>query len=378
MRYLIAIAMLVVLLPPESVAQQTPVDAGEFPPGWWAIPKTSTRLKVGGYVKFDLIHDFKPIGSPDFFDVSKIPTDGSVGKTTHLNAKEARINLDVKTPSKVGELRMFVEGDFYGANGTLRLRHAYVEIGDWLLAGQTWSNFMDENTIPGTLDFEKPGAYVFTRLPIVRFKKNLAEGSYVSLALEQPNSSSVVPAEPGKFENPVPDLTLRFRHSKPWGHVQASAFGALVRYRFSAGGTDEVQAFGVNLSGQFNVAGKDKLTYQAAYGPGLGRYRGLLTAALDENGNLEAITEMGITISYQHQWNESFSSLVVFNRGVAENTAGQGPNAIHAEHYGAGNLLWHFAPNAFAGVEFLTGLREDVDGAKGTANRLQFSVKYGL
>jgi hypothetical protein len=377
MKYHFLGAVAAVLFAYDSLAQTMP-DAAELPPGWWTIPKTSTRLKLGGYVKFDMIHDFKPIGSPDFFDVSKIPVDGSEGQTTHFNAKEARINLDARTTSKVGELRMFVEGDFYGANGTFRLRHAYAEIGDWFLAGQTWSNFMDENIIPATLDFEKPAAYAFARLPIVRLKKNLSDGAYVSVALEQPTTNAQAPAQAGKFENPIPDLTLRYRLTKSWGHVQVSGFAAFVKYRFDAGGSDDVGAFGANLSGLFNVASKDKITYQVVYGPGIGRYRGLQTAALDENGELEAITEMGFTFSYQHQWNESFTSIVVLNRGMADNTEGQAPTAIHAENYGAANLLWHFAPNAFVGGEFLTGLREDEDGTKGTAHRLQFSVKYGL
>lgn len=51
----------------------------EVPAGWWKIPKTNGRITIGGYVKFDLIRDFNPINSPSFFDVSKIPTDGSEG-----------------------------------------------------------------------------------------------------------------------------------------------------------------------------------------------------------------------------------------------------------------------------------------------------------
>ena len=86
-------------------------------------------------MKFDLIHDFNPIASPDYFDVSKIPTDGSEGQSTHLHAKETRLYLDVRTPSKAGELRAYVEGDFYGSGGSFRFRHAFVEIGGKWLAG---------------------------------------------------------------------------------------------------------------------------------------------------------------------------------------------------------------------------------------------------
>lgn len=70
----------------------------ELPAGWWKIPKTPVIFTFGGYVKADMIYDFDPIGSPDFFDVSKIPTDGSKGQTTHFNVKETRLKLDVRYP----------------------------------------------------------------------------------------------------------------------------------------------------------------------------------------------------------------------------------------------------------------------------------------
>ena len=86
----------------------------EVPAGWWKIPKTNARITLGGYVKFDLIEDFNPINSPSFFDVSKIPTDGSKGTNTHLQANETRLFLDFRTPMGKTDLRTYVEGDFYG------------------------------------------------------------------------------------------------------------------------------------------------------------------------------------------------------------------------------------------------------------------------
>ena len=359
-------------------AQESPAPVEEIPPGWWEIPKTNTRMKIGGYVKFDLIHDFDPIASPDFFDVSKIPTDGSEGESTHMHAKESRLFLDFRSPSKVGELRAYVEGDFYGTNGAFRLRHAFVEINDTWLAGQWWSNFMDENIIPSTLDFEKPAAYAFARHAMFRWKQKLSTDSYLAIALEEPSTSAQVPAEPGKFESPLPDLTARYRITKKWGHIQLSGFAAQLRYRFTAGGTDEVSLFGGNLSGQFNLLKKDKFIYQAVYGPGVGRFRGGLSAGLDANGELEPITDMGATVGYHHFWNDSFSSLLVYNQGSIKETDGLPPNDISRMNYIAANLIWHFTEKAFVGIEYLHGTREDISEEDGSANRLQFSVKYSF
>ena len=53
---------------------------------------------------------------------------------------------------------MYIETDFYGSGSVLRLRHAYGSYGG-LLAGQTWSTFVDDDNFPNTIDFESPMAF---------------------------------------------------------------------------------------------------------------------------------------------------------------------------------------------------------------------------
>ncbi len=350
-------------------------EVPELPAGWWQIPQTPVIFTFGGYVKTDMIHDFDAIGSPDFFDVSKIPTDGTDGETTHFNVKETRLKLDVKYPEK--NLRAYIEGDFYGSGSSLRIRHAYLEY-KGLLAGQTWSNFMDENIIPPTLDFEKPAAYAFARHGMIRYKQPVSASSYFSVALEESNATGQAPSDPGKFENPLPDLTARFRVTKDWGHVQLSGFLASIRYRFDGGQKEDVTLYGCNLSGQFNFLKKDMLIYQVVYGPGIGRYRGGQSVALDQNGELETLTDLGVTLGLQHYWTDNLSSLVVYNYGEVENTDGQPGSALESTNYFAANLIYHLMKGTFIGVEYLRGTREDFNGADGTANRLQMSVRYSF
>lgn len=361
----------------KSIQAQTPVEEKELRPGFWQIPKTSSQFKIGGYVKFDLIHDFNPIGSTDFFDVSTIPTDGSQGKNTNLIAKETRLYIDSRTPSKVGEIRTYVEGDFFGSGGSFRLRHAFIEIGEKWLAGQWWSNFMDENIIPNTLDFEKPAAYAFARHAMFRFKHKISDHSYFSLALEQPSKNAQTPTQPGKFESPMPDLTGRYRVTKDWGHFQLSAFAARLDYRFTNGEKDQAFLWAGNLSGQFNFfQNQDKLIYQVVYGEGASRYRGGLSTGLDGNGKIQPLKDIALTVGYEHRWNSAFTSLIVLNHGSAQNLEGQPETAPHQASYAATNFLWHFTDRAFVGVEYLYGFLEVKNEDQGQANRLQFSMSY--
>lgn len=355
--------------------EQVLTPEAELPAGWWQIPKTPVIFTFGGYVKTDLIHDFDPIGSPDYFDVSQIPTDGSKAESTHFNMKETRLKLDVKNPEK--DLRAYIEGDFYGSGSSFRIRHAYVEYKSFLV-GQTWSNFMDESIIPATLDFEKPASYAFARHGILRYKHSIADNMYFAVALEEPSAKGQTPAQPGKFESPLPDLTGRFRISEKWGHVQFSGFLATVRYRFDDSTKEDVTLYGGNLSGKFNFLKKDNIIYQVVYGPGLGRYRSGESVGLDQTGELEALTDLGVTLGVQHYWNDDLSTLLVYNYGNIDNSLGQPGSAMKANSYFAANLIYNIMKGTFVGVEYLRGIREDFNESEGTANRLQFSIRYSF
>ncbi|MEX1131650.1 MAG: DcaP family trimeric outer membrane transporter [Flavobacteriales bacterium] len=365
-----------------SAHAQTATDSIPQPPplkaGWWLIPGTDIRMTMGGYIKLDLIHDLSPIGSPNFFDVSKIPTDGSTGSSTRLQAQETRLRWDFRRDSKYGEVRGYMEGDFYGGAGNpFRLRHAYVDIGGRWLVGQTWSTFMDENIIPPTLDYEKPAAYAFARHAMIRYTQPLGDKTFIALALEQPSASIQTP-EPGKVNNPLPDFAMRARRTGKWGHVQLSGFLGGAEFQPDSGSTSNVLTYGVNLSGQVNFGKKDKFIYQGIYGPGLARYRFGNYAAPDSTGKIQAITGMGFTAGVLHHWSDAWSSFVMYNYGTVEPTDLQNPGDSKTTSYVAANLQWHFTSFAWAGVEYLHGTNENVVGQDGSADRIMLSVQMNI
>src|SRR4029077_15273835 len=129
--------------------QQSVVVAAQSRPDGFTIG--GFTFKVGGRIKLDIIRDFDPIGSEDSFDPRTIPVPQGEGVNSNIHAKETRLSLDVRGPVEGKELRMYVETDFYGSSSVLRLRQAYGSYGG-LLAGQTWSTFVDDNNFPNTID----------------------------------------------------------------------------------------------------------------------------------------------------------------------------------------------------------------------------------
>lgn len=362
--------------PPQAPPDGGLLQKGSFP-GSYLLPGTEVSVKVGGYIKVDVIHDFNAIADDDSFDPATIPTNGQKEQNTLIQAKQTRLNLDVRTPTELGPARLFLEVDFFTNDTTLRLRHAYATLGG-LLVGQTWSTFMDEDAMPPTLDFEQPIAYATVRVPQVRWTQVLSDDTYVAFAIESPDSQIDTMPVAGTSDNPYPDLTTRFRWKFDGGHLQASAFMGWAEFRPDVGSKELALLWGFLVAGAIRTWDKDELQFQLAYGPGIGRYRSGVVAGPDANGNLQAIPALGVMVDYRHYWTPTWSTNAVYSIAHVSPSDGEGPTAVKDLQYAAINLVWDFLSWAQGGVEYLYGTREDRDESRGHANRIMFSVKFLL
>jgi hypothetical protein len=338
-------------------------------------------FKPSGRVKLDIIRDFKPIAAEDSFDTRQIAIDGSEGTNSNFSAKETRLNLDIRGMADNRELRMFIETDFYGTNTALRLRHAFGSYGG-LLAGQTWSTFMDDDNLPRTIDFESPTAFAQIRQAQVRWTQKFGKMITWSAAVEDNKSAITTPVDvPGKAEYPMPDLVTRFRFDVPKGHVTTSAFLGEARFRPTDGDPDSVTLWGTMASVKMTTFGKDSAYGVFTFGEGIGRYRGGLTAVPDENGQLHAVGGVALMGGYEHFWLDRWSTNAVFSVADTHDEAFYTESVNKKLTYGAVNLLyWFLGDRAWTGVEYLYGKREvfGESDQHGTAHRVQYAVRFNL
>ena len=359
---------------PEQKSEQAAEPRDGFTMGGYTF-------KPGGRVKLDFLRDFKPIGSEDSFDPRTIPTDGSEGTNSNVHAKETRLNLDIRGMAQGKELRMYIETDFYGSSSVLRLRHAY---GSWggLLAGQTWSTFMDDDNMPRTIDFESPMAFASVRQAQARWTQKLGGKVTWSSAIEDNKSAITVPSGiAGKAEYPMPDLVTRFRFDVPRGHVTTSAFLGAARFRPTSGETDSETLWGSMVSAKFTTYGRDYIYAIFTTGEGIGRYRGGTTAVPDENGRLHAVAGNAYMGGYEHFWSERWSTNATYSVTDTVDEDFYTSSVNKRLNYGAVNLLyWFLGDRAWTGVEYLYGRRETFGEGipNGTAHRLQYAVRFNL
>jgi hypothetical protein len=117
---------------------------------------------------------------------------------------------------------------------------------------------------------------------------------------------------------------------------------------------------------------------QVGYGPGLGRYRGDVSAAPDAAGRLKAVRVMALTLGYEHYWASRWSSNFVASPAWVLNDVDAATFDRRLDYVAANLRYWFLAERAWLGAEYLYGLREVRSRDRGSANRLQLAVRFNI
>ena len=369
------------------------------------------NVNVYGFVQADFIYDFKRV-DPDWNDtlrVTTIPTRGEPygGDGEFVTSvRQSRMGINGSYQTDAGEVTGLLEYEWYGTGGdagqtTPRLRHAWATWNN-LGAGQTWSNFMDPDVFPATIDYWGPTGMVFYRNQQLRYTFPMGDNE-LSFSIEDPGTALTVgrfrdedscdiPGSPGnncgssaddifQAKNDVPDFTGRYRSNNDWGHWQLAGIVRKLGYeRLDNSDDDYEMGYGVNASSVINMFDRDKLKLQVAYGEGIGNYfnDGGLDVAPDSadinDASATAVTILGVVAYYDHYWSDKWSSTIGWSMTELDDEDGQAFDEFKKGQIASTNLLFYPTKDIFLGAEFSWGEREDVDGTTGEDYRIQFSM----
>ena len=386
----------------EPVAVESgPADASESPLGF----------EIYGFVMADAIYDFKRV-DPDWNDtlrVSTIPTmDGMYGEDGEFvfSVRQSRLGVKGDWDTNAGKVSAILEAELFGTGGdagqtTPRLRHAWATWKNFGM-GQYWSNFMDADVFPNTIDYWGPTGMVFYRNQQMRYTIPMGDSEF-ALSLEDPGTALTI----GKFrdecanelgescdstlgdefqaKNEIPDLTLRYRSNNDWGHWQLAGIARDLGFeRLDTGEDDSEFGWGINASSVINTTDLDRLRLQVVYGEGIGNYMndgGLDIAPssdVRDKASAEAVPLLGIVAYYDHYWNEKWSTSLGWSTIRLDTTKGQADDEFETGQIAQINLLHYPTEGVMIGSELIWGEREDVDGATGDDLRIQMSLKVNF
>lgn len=353
--------------------------------GSFLIPGTETRVRIGGFARVDVLHDFRPIGSIDDFIVSTIPIDTvSSADNTTIHARETRFNLELRRPTALGNLRVLLENDFFGSSGerAFNLRHAYGQVAN-LLGGFTVSTLQDVDARPDTLDYEGPPGRISARQAQLRYTRRLANSQSLAFAVEEPKPNIDVTDDRATVRSPWPDMVVRYRVESRRSHLQ---IGGLFRSLggFANAGDQEVQVLGtaLSVSGSWGPNTRSVLLLQMAGGRGFSRYikdtSSLgLDVVVDSQGALRAVPLLSGIAAWQRVWSERIRSTFAVSLVHVDHVDGMSADAYRESRYVSANILHSGSPFTI-GIEYDMGRLAVQDGRTNWDARLQLALQYDL
>jgi hypothetical protein len=388
--------------PAPKAGGPAPIQTTTITPG----SPPNTKFTVGGFIKLDTLaskYDKGDVAETsagrDFYLPSTIPVGPSGTQTENakydMHAKFSRVWLAADSlldnGSKVGAK---VEFDFFGgALGNerstntygLTLRHAYAYYNGWL-AGQTWSNFMDVNALPESVDFVGPtDGTVFVRQPQIRY----TNGGW-SFSVENPETT-VTPFHGGAQivtgDNSLPDLTGKYTWTQPWGYL---AFAGLARelkdQTTGVGAINESKgALSGSFSGKVNFGEHNatSVSWAITGGEGFGRYvafnfaNDAVRTAAGSAAKLDAISGYAGFAAFRHVFSPEWRLILMASDEHYDNSiATSGGSANKSSYSYAADVFYSPVPKFDAGLEFRHANREIESGQDGTLNRVHLVMKY--
>ncbi|NIW85239.1 MAG: hypothetical protein GWN09_01345, partial [Gammaproteobacteria bacterium] len=389
-----------------------------------APTQAQTEVEVSGYVKGDLIYDIDGGTIGDTANMSAIPLEGQAKDELsghfRAHARQTRFRIQTSTDTAFGDLKTYIEGDFFGAGGnenvsnstSFRLRHAYGSLGP-LLVGQTWSNFTRFH-YPATVDFFGPQGALFKRQGQLRYTFDASPNLQIAVSAENSENPQTSPLSAetsltGSVDR-IPDFVVMADYNaggtsvsvggilgKVYTEVQdftTSCDDGVVTPGFPKCKTedDDDTRWGVHLGVSQQVLGRDTVYGEITYGEGIGSYmNGLVPDTITTTtinlvtgattANVSAVKIWGYDVGFTHVWSDTAESNVVWGQYMNEDAdkTTAGPNSLQRTQSLHVNYMWHPVPRVTLGLEGIYGTvnRKNTSPTIRSNSNDHFRVQFG-
>lgn len=391
-------------------------------PRSWKLPGSNTSMRVGGYVKLDLIVNLNAISASSSGDdgssLADAPIDGTAAARrqghNRLHARQSRFFIRTWTPTEWGRLDTRIEGDFFGAGGnqiisnsdSFRIRHAYGRLGP-LLAGQTYTNLFQGYGYGETIETGAPGGKIFARQGQIRYTHLFGEATRLAVSIENPETGSTtgpgaelvaIGGIPGTLvagstfgaNDPMPVFTLHLNHRHPKGTFGVVA--GLRRLHIDNGAGVDAAALGwvVQLAGRRALDRHVTIGGNVYFGRGFGRgishwdTSAVLRPAPAATARLHTVFAVGGSAWVQMRWTPTLRSNLIYSRSFIDIAGAAGSKAALPVAAGLNrdlwraivNLIWSpVGPRVDLGIEYAHGFRGTINGPNGKLHRIQASMR---
>lgn len=374
---------------PDSLVkrEQSPLDIEDDRGLYILTPDGKMQLRILGSVRFAALYDMVELPIKKTFSTYFIPTgNDNVKVPNYYNSLgETRFGFEVTRKLKTENVFIRLETDFNGSNGQFRIRHAYGQIGNFLV-GQTWSLFSNVSSMPSMVDGNGPTGSVKLRTPQIRYgglgKRGVSwmaaiEYSKPDLTLEDFDTTGVTTVQL------IPDFTGRFVWEGILGIVQLSGVITTISKKDINNKVTNNFGFGASLSGTVKFHNDHKLLYQFTYGKATSHFITTFSGTGNDaiynpqTGEFESLFAMGGFLSYGVNW-----KLLKLNSNLSAGYAQLFSKDFMPDDYYRNSMsfsldtFFQLSEGARLGLEYVFGKRWNISSEFGFASRISSLFYY--
>lgn len=350
------------------------------------LPKVTgsvgVNLKLNGY--YDFYGGLQDIETFNVGAINVFGTDDTASLKVDLYQTQIKMESGYVT-NKGEQINAVVEFDFWGGNGHMRLRKAYVANENWLI-GQNWVLYGDSDLWPNIMEWEGPPSGVWVRSPQITYSntfKNKNWHYYLSLTAPIIDYDTYGELEPliEEANQTTPDFMSAVKYQNNWGHLKLSSVLRNINYIYNSK-QDNFVGYGFSFSGNY-VKNKNNFQFQIVGGKGVSAYTTSVQGfGFDgfptTNNKVDATPSIGGWTSYELFFTEKLHSNFVIgftkfyldkmNRVIVNRSDNDGfiianGNYSSYNYYGIFNLMFDPFERMTIGVELDYGNKKiDFDG----------------
>jgi len=344
------------------------------------------QLRILGSVRFALNDDFAILPVQKTFNTYYIPVGDDNVKINNFNSSLGQTRLGFEVHRKLEKKNVFIrlETDFNGKDGAFRIRHAYGEIGHFLV-GQTWSLFSNVSSLPSMVDGNGPTGSVTLRTAQVRYFRSNRKGTNWAVAMEysRPDlNTSDLDTTGLSVVQVIPDFTARIERQGIFGAVQLSSVITTLSIKDSNNEVNNTFGWGGQLSGTIDFTKQHQLLYQLTYGRSIAHFITTFSGTgrdfiyNPETGKFDGLYSFGGFLSYGFDWTKHLKTNISAGYAELSNKAYQPGDTYKNSMSMSFDTFWSIVDGLKLGIEYVYGQRWNKDGSTGKASRISTLFYY--
>lgn len=351
------------------------------------LAESKYQIKFLGSLRVNSYYDFTGMTNTEGFVPYNIPVGKEVISglsSVYIGARQSRLGVEGNANTRVGKIKTYIEVDFASkSESLLRLRHAYAEW-NFFKIGYTWSTFMDNASLPTTVDFEGPNSSLSKRHGIIRYERKYGKNSIAGVSLESPGTDYFNPADSllqnkniqGNF-----DIASRYKYLTRYGHIQIAGILRRIQY-LNQTKMDVLYGWGILLSTNITLNKKNIISGQYSFGQGIANY---FVGFVDQQqdavydpvlAKMTLKTIRGGFLTYTYIFSPSWRFSATGGTSYIEGKDFEAKDTFKSSKYFASNVFYNPIETIRLGFEVTTGSRTNLDNNKGSSTRLSLLASF--